>query len=157
MNLGGSTSDLVPRAKDGNLDVKDFHKGLVANLQKAQTALYVAQEHQRALYNKGRLNREFEEGEIVLINPHTMSLTKDLEGKGRKLVARYKGPFEIIQKLSPTTYQIKIPSSNGIHPVISIAHLKPYQELPAEFGERSNQRSMRSRSKNSLKLRWNVY
>lgn len=114
-----------------------------ANLLKAQTVLHIAQEHEQSAYNQGRLAREFEEGDQVLINPHSMSLTKDLEGKRKKLIAQYEGPFKIIRKLSPITYQLRIPLSYKIHPVISVAHLEAYKVLPAEFGKRVQRPSMR--------------
>ena len=58
------------------------------------------------------------------------------KGRGKKLLMRYDGPFEIARKLSPITYQLRLPVSYGIHPIINIAHLQPYQTSPPEFGER---------------------
>ena len=49
---------------------------------------------------------------------------------------KYDGPFEIIHKLSPDSYRLRMPSSYGIHPILNIAHLEKYQSSPAEFGER---------------------
>ena len=47
---------------------------------------------------------------------------------------KYDGPFEVIQKLSPVSYQLRMPASYGIHPIVNIAHLEKYQPSPAEFG-----------------------
>jgi hypothetical protein len=47
---------------------------------------------------------------------------------------KYDGPFEIIKKISPISYQLKMAASYGIHPVLNIAHLEKYQTSP-EFGE----------------------
>ena len=47
---------------------------------------------------------------------------------------KYDGPFEIIKKISPISYQLKMAASYGIHPVLDIAHLEKYQTSP-EFGE----------------------
>ena len=49
---------------------------------------------------------------------------------------KYEGPFEVIWKLSPVSYQIRLPASYGMHPIINIAHLEKYEESPAEFGSR---------------------
>ena len=46
---------------------------------------------------------------------------------------KYDGPFEIIQKLSTVSYQLQIPESYRIHPVLNIAHLEKHQPSPAEF------------------------
>jgi len=47
---------------------------------------------------------------------------------------KYDGPFKVIQKLSPVSYQLRMPASYGIHPIINIAHLEKYQPSPTEFG-----------------------
>lgn len=51
------------------------------------------------------------------------------------MLLKYDGPFEIIKKISPVTYQLKLPISCGIHPIINIAHLVRYMSSPTEFGE----------------------
>ena len=48
---------------------------------------------------------------------------------------KYNGPFEVIQKLSPVSYQLWMPGSYGIHPILNIAHLEKYQSSSPEFGE----------------------
>ena len=49
---------------------------------------------------------------------------------------KYDGPFEVIQKYSPTTYCLRLPSSYGMHPVLNVSHLEPYQRSNPKFGER---------------------
>ena len=49
---------------------------------------------------------------------------------------KYEGPFEIIRKLSPVSYQVRLPASYGMHPILNIAHLEKYEESPREFGDR---------------------
>lgn len=141
--LSGSVAP-VPRIRNGNLDAEAFAEAMRAHLHQAQTALHIAQTHQRTAYNRGRLNEEFDEGDLVMINPHSMELAKDLAGKGKKLLARYDGPFEILTKISPVTYRLRLPSSYGIHPVISIAHLERYHASPEEFGERETKKMNRA-------------
>ena len=94
----------------------------------------LGQHFQRCSYNKGRLSSEFQEGDLVLLNPHSLSLLRNETGRGRKLLMKYNGPFEIIQKLSTVSYRLRMPKSYGIHPVLTIAHLERYQPSPAEFG-----------------------
>ena len=79
---------------------------------------------------------EFEEGKKVLINPHLLSLLRTDKGRGRKLLMKYDSPFEIIKKISPVSYRLRMPASYGIHQVLNIAHLKMYQTSPPEFSER---------------------
>ena len=89
----------------------------------AQEALMLGQHFQKQAYNRGCLSTEFEEGDLVLLNPHSLKFEK---GRGRKLLMKYNSPFKIIHKISPVSYQLKIPASYGIHPVLNIAHLEKY-------------------------------
>jgi len=56
---------------------------------------------------------------------------------------KYDGPFEVIRKLSPVTYQLRLPASYGVHPVLNIAHLERYETSPSEYGERPLKRLQR--------------
>lgn len=103
----------------------------------AKDSLKLAQSHQMRNYNKGRPLIEFHEGDLVLINPHTLELRTDTKGIGRKLLARYEGPFEILEKISPITYRLKLRASYKIHPVISIAHLEKYHTSTPDLGDRT--------------------
>jgi hypothetical protein len=107
-----------------------------ANRSRAKEALLLAQVFQKRAYNNGRLTTEFEEGGQVVLNPHSLSLLRNEEGRGRKLLMKYDGPFEIIRKLSPVTYQLRLPVSYGIHPILNIAHPEAYHKSPSEFGQR---------------------
>ena len=90
--------------------------------------------YQQRAYNKGRLIKEFDEGDLVVLNPHSLDLLKAEKGRGNKLLMRYDGLFEIIRKLSPVTYQLRLPTSYGIHPILNIAHLEEYKQLPPSLG-----------------------
>ena len=111
---------------------------------RAKEALQAAQIYQQRAYNKGRLTHEFEEGDLVVINPHSLELLRSEKGRGKKLLMKYDGPFEIIRKLSPITYQLRMPISYGIHPIINIAHLESYKQSPKEFGSRPSRRLQRA-------------
>jgi hypothetical protein len=102
----------------------------------AKESLLLSQIFQKRAYNNGRLTTEFNEGDLVVLNPHSLELLKNVKGRGKKLLMRYEGPFEIIQKLSPVAYRIRMPASFGIHPVINIAHLEGYNKSPDKFGDR---------------------
>ena len=99
----------------------------------AQEALMLGQHFQMCSYNKVWLSSEFQEGDLVLLNPHSLSLLRNETGCGRKLLMKYDGPFEIIQKLSTASYRLWMPESYRIHPILNIAHLERYQPSPAKF------------------------
>lgn len=107
-----------------------------AERQRAQEALMLGQQYQKRAYNKGRLTTEFNVGDLVLFNPHSLALLKGEKGRGQKLLMKYDGPFEVIKKLSPVSYQLRLPQSYGMHPILNIAHLEKYEQSPPEFGNR---------------------
>ena len=95
----------------------------------------LGQHFQQWAYNQGKLALKFNVGDLALLNPHSLSLLRNESGRGKKLLMKYDRPFEVIQKLSPVSYQLQMPGSYGIHPILNIAHLEKYQSSPAEFGE----------------------
>jgi hypothetical protein len=117
-------------------EASEMIEQFIAERHRAQEALSLGQHFQRRAYNRGRLSYEFEEGDKVLINPHSLSLLKSEKGRGKKLLMKYDGPFEIMKKISAVSYRLKMPASYGIHPVLNIAHLEKYQSSPPEFGDR---------------------
>ncbi len=121
----------------------DMAEQFEAERLRAKEALQLSQAFQQKNYNKGRLLTEFEEGELVVLNPHSLDLIRDIKGRGRKLMMRYDGPFEIIRKINPVTYQLRLPTSYGIHPILNIAHLEKYRPSPTEFGQRPTKRMNR--------------
>ena len=57
---------------------------------------------------------------------------------------KYDGPFEILQKLSPITYRLRMPASYGLHPVLNIAHLEKYSSSDPSFGSRPSKNLARA-------------
>lgn len=56
---------------------------------------------------------------------------------------RYEGPFEVMEKISPVAYRIRLPVSYKIHPIINIEHLEKYHESPQIFGQRPKKQLQR--------------
>ena len=106
----------------------------------AHQSLLFAQASQQRTYNSGWLPLEYEVGDSVLINPHSLNLLRTEKGLGKKLHMKYNGPFQIIQKYSPSTYRLKMPASYGLHPVLNVAHLEKYTTSDSSFGSRPTQR-----------------
>jgi len=100
----------------------------------AKEALLLSQIYQQRAYDKGQLIKEFEEGDLVALNPHSLDLLKAEKGCGNKLLMRYDGPFEVIRKLSLVTYQLRLLASYRIHPILNIAHLEEYKQSPPSLG-----------------------
>ena len=47
-------------------------------------------------------------------------------GNCSKLVARYSGPFEILERIGPTSYLLALHTSMTIHNVFHVSFLKKY-------------------------------
>jgi len=71
----------------------------------------------------------------VVLNPHFLSLLSSEKGQGNKLLMRYDGPFKILHKISLVTYQLQLPASYRMHPILNITHLEKYEVSPPEFGD----------------------
>jgi hypothetical protein len=84
-----------------------------------------AQARQAKAYDSQRWGEEFEEGDEVLVNPHSLELV-DVQGMGRKLVQWHIGPFQISEKINPVVYHVNIPPKYRMHPIINIQHLTKY-------------------------------
>ncbi|MBE6133033.1 MAG: hypothetical protein E7180_06615 [Erysipelotrichaceae bacterium] len=63
------------------------------------------------------------------------STTKNVK---RKLADQLIGPFEIVKKVSPLAYELKLPSNMHCHPVFHVSLLEPYYEN--EFKDRNYKR-----------------
>ena len=121
------TSQHCHRPSVESESVEHFADAMKAICTQAMNAIRIAQAHQQESYNKGRDFTEFHEGDLVLINPHTLHFLRSDKGKGKQLLMRYDGPFEVMEKISDVAYRIRLPASYGIHPVINIAHLESYK------------------------------
>ncbi|GJT85584.1 hypothetical protein Tco_1067301 [Tanacetum coccineum] len=125
--------------------------------------------------DKRRKPLEFSVGDYVLLK---VSPWKGVVrfGKKRKLVPRFVGPFEIIEKVGPMAYRLDLPEElNGVHDTFYVSNLKkcladPTLQVPldeiqvdaklnfmeehVEILEREFKKVKRSRIA-TVKVRWN--
>ncbi|KAG5222107.1 Integrase catalytic domain-containing protein [Salix suchowensis] len=83
-----------------------------------------------------------EPGDLVLVNPHTLQLI-EASGTGRKLVQRMIGPFEVMHRINPLVYRLRLPTNYPMHPIVNLSHLKCYTPSDACFGTRETLPSTR--------------
>jgi hypothetical protein len=69
--------------------------------------------------------REFKVGEHVLLKVKPKKISLKL-GSCTKLVARFCGPFEILDKIGLVAYMLAFPSSMNVHNIFHISLLKKY-------------------------------
>jgi len=129
-NVEATTYSLSPEASS-------FLETLAMHRDSARQAIAVAQYKQAVQYNKNRHEvPEFTKGMKVLVNPHSLEWV-DVKGVGMKLKQRWIGPFEVVQKINPNVYCLRMSDCYPGLPVFNIEHLWLYTESDAKWGERT--------------------
>ena len=105
---------------------REFVQELEVHHALARDALARSLAGQARAYDQKRRPEEYEVGDEVLMNPHSLGLV-DVKGSGRKLLQRRMGPFTITEKISPVVYRLRLPKEFQMHPLINIEHLTKYQ------------------------------
>ncbi|KAJ3473840.1 hypothetical protein NLI96_g12795 [Meripilus lineatus] len=113
-----------------------FVKTLGMHRESARRAIARAQVSQAKSYNKDRRTINFEAGDLILINPHSLEWVES-RGEGAKLVQKWIGPFKIQQRINENTYRVRLGDNYPGNPVFNIQHLRRYIQSPREFGDRA--------------------
>ena len=120
------------------LDTLEMHR------VSARRAIAKAQDEQVKSFNKGRKPvPDLKQGDCVLVNPHALEWVES-KGEGKKLTQRWIGPFEVIQRINPNVYRLRMSHLYPGLPVFNYQHLKKYVETPQEYGERATLPETRS-------------
>ncbi|GJU97611.1 hypothetical protein Tco_1326882 [Tanacetum coccineum] len=113
-----------------------------------------ARSRQKSYADKRRKPLEFQVGDRVLLK---VSPWKGVVrfGKKGKLAPRYVGPFEIVERVGPVAYQLKLPQELSL-PLdeIEIDENLRFVEEPIEIVERDVKKLKRRRIP-LVKVRWN--
>ena len=56
--------------------------------------------------------------------------------RARKLTEKYIGPYRVKRVVNANAYELELPASLKIHPVINISHLKEYRDGTGAFPDR---------------------
>jgi hypothetical protein len=92
---------------------------------KKKKKLKASQDRQKRYVDKGRIHKEFKVGDHVFLNVKANKISLKL-GNCSMLVARYCGPFEILQRIGPIAYMIALSASISVHNVFHVSLLKKY-------------------------------
>jgi len=114
----------VPNLVRKSGKAKDFIEQLQKIHETTQESLKQTTEGYKIMADKKRRALEFQVGDLVWA-----ILTKDkfLVGEYNKLSARKIGPLEIIEKINPNAYRLKLPSHIRTADVFNVKHLIPYR------------------------------
>jgi hypothetical protein len=93
-------------------------------LVEARKALLAAQDRQKAYYDTGRKEQEFEVGQEVLLNSTNLRFRPT---GARKLMPKWVGPFRVTRRIGQSAYELALPKSMPIHPVFHTALLRLFR------------------------------
>jgi len=106
-------------------------------LEQAKLHMKAAQERQAKWANEYRRDLQYAVGTQVLLS--TENLRSTILVGAPKFLPKFMGPYTITRVISPTAYELQLPSTFRIHPVFHIHLLKPYHDgrrfLPTRITE----------------------
>jgi hypothetical protein len=101
-------------------------------VKQIQANILAAQSHQKSYTNKRHRPLEFEVGDHVYLRVSPMKGVHRFGIKG-KLAPRYIGPYPILDKYGPTSYQVELPAKlSGVHNVFHVSQLKRCLKPPTD-------------------------
>ena len=96
-----------------------------------QQHLLTAQSRKKSYADRQRRSLEFEVGDHIFLKVMPKREVV-MFGKRGKLLPRYIGPFETLERVGAVTYQLELPSSlSGVHEVFHVSMLRKYTSDPA--------------------------
>jgi len=121
-----SIPDALLSDEINNASAEKLTEDLLNKRDEARIAIHIAQAAQKDYVDKHRSDKQFEEGDLVLLKFQRFGLGY----KPPKKHAHKFGPLatlvRIIKKISPLAYKVALPAGSRIHDVISILHLQKY-------------------------------
>jgi hypothetical protein len=101
-------------------------------VKQIQSNILVAQSRQKSYANKRRNPLEFKVGDHIYLRVSPMKGVRCFGIKG-KLAPYYMGPYPILDKYGPTSYQVELPVKlSGVHNVFHVSQLKRCLKPSAE-------------------------
>jgi hypothetical protein len=119
---------LTPLSIEAETDVPsaaDFVSKIAEATRRAKTALVAARARQKAYYDRGRRDIEFRPGQQVLLKTTNIHFA---QGKGRKLLPKWIGPYPVLSKVGRLAYRLDLPPHLRMHPVFHVSLLRLFQE-----------------------------
>ncbi|KAM1026419.1 hypothetical protein ACFX13_040051 [Malus domestica] len=86
--------------------------------------LAMAQNRMAVHANKKRTEREFSVGDLVYLKLLPYQLQTLASHAYHKLHPQYYGPYEVLERVGPVAYKLKLPEGTKIHPVFHVSCLK---------------------------------
>ena len=94
--------------------------------------LLKAQEKMKLVADSKRKDVAFNVGDQVMVrlHPSRQSMVTGIRGAHSKLAKKFYGPFEIMERIGPVAYKLRLPEGARIHLVFHCSLLKPFRRAP---------------------------
>jgi hypothetical protein len=112
-------------AADREIIGLELIKVMEDQMLKIKQNLKDSQDRKKMYVYKNRTHREFKVGDHVFLKVKSNRSSLKL-GNYSMLVARYCGPFEILEKIGPVAYMLSLPTSMIVHNVFHVSLLNKY-------------------------------
>ena len=110
--------------------VERLHRDIAS----AKENIVKAQERQRKYADRHRRELQFVVGDRVLLSTDHLRMIGD--GRSPKLHSKYIGPFRVVRAVGSNAYELDLPATMRIHPVLNVSRLKAYKDGAASHPDR---------------------
>ncbi|XP_058766610.1 uncharacterized protein LOC131640216 [Vicia villosa] len=83
--------------------------------------------------NKSRRELTFNVGDSVLLRLRPYRQHSVTKRSSKKLSKYYHGPYTVVKRVGEVAYELDLPSSSKIHPVVHVSLLRPFFEASSTF------------------------
>ena len=117
----------APFVQCANPEAAERIQRLHAAIQQAKLEIADAQERQRKYADQHRRDLTFQVGDSVLLSTEHLKLV-DSHRRTPKLAEKFIGPFKVKRVVGRNAYELDLPPTLKIHPVLNISRLRAYRD-----------------------------
>ena len=111
--------------------VVDMISSMQKSLHTAQQHLQMAQARQKKYADRERRDHEFQVGDQVLLSTAHLNIAS--HGPAAKLNAKFIGPFNVAEIVSPVALRLELPAHVRTHPVVHASRVRLYHDGSEKF------------------------